>query len=109
MQGVAVRDVNDIEVVCGYVVRQNLDGPYPLQAGEGSIIGCSMRSAIGIPLVEVLQLDPQNASLDSIQPAVVSLQQVIIFGPLAVITQDADGIRNTRIVCRDCPRFATGA
>src|ERR1700721_3971281 len=49
----------------------------------------------------------QKAGLDRVQPPVITFNLVEILGRLAVITQDFDLVRNTRIISSYCPSFAT--
>src|SRR5204862_1655821 len=59
-----------------------------------------------IPLVEPLELDAEDSSLDLVQPRVVADDRVVVAGRLPVLAQGAELFGEALAVRRDAPRFA---
>ena len=85
-------------------------GPYDFgDPAECLIIKGRMLPAESVPLVEVLQFDAQNGSLNAVHPAVPADQGVVIFPNLSVVTQDPDLFVDLGVVRHNSPRFAKRA
>src|SRR5215471_19678951 len=106
---IALLHANNVQMVYSaapFGFRWCFDAPHLFQQ---MIVVFSRFSPIVVPFPEMRQLDAQNRGLHGVKPAVISLNQVLVFLVLTVIPDHPNPFRECFIIGCDSPTFAAGS
>ena len=109
LESISIRDEDDIDVVNGFGLRQDLGDGYLRQIGKGFIVPAGCPAAVLIPLVQMRQADIEEGGLEGIQTGVDSLKLVFVFLRAAVIGEHLHPLHLVRVFGSDSAAIAEAA